>query len=102
MFHETKGNIKMKSLLSNRSYKDGKTCFIKTRNAFWVIGSIINTVHFLVETSQTGFMTGHATGSPVILWVQTLRTLFSSFINVLLYYLKIEFFFHVFYVNVTT
>ena len=82
----------MKSLLSKRSYKDGKTCFMKTCYAFWATGLIIlKQCSFFSENDPNGIHDWSATCNPVMMWVQTLHTLFSSFINVLLY--RIIFFF---------
>lgn len=76
----------MKSLLSKSSYKDGKTCFMKTCYAFWATGLIIlKQCSFFSEDDPNGIHDWSATGNPVMMWVQTLHTLFSSFINALLY-----------------
>ena len=89
----------MKSLLSKRSYKDGKTCFMKTCNAFWATGLIIlKQCLFFSENDPNGIHDWSATGNSVMMWVQTLHTLFSSFI---MHYCIEFFFFHVLYVKVT-
>ena len=50
---------------------------------YWV--NNFKTVFIFSEDDPNGIHDWSATGNPVMMWVQTLHTLFSSFINALLY-----------------